>query len=225
MATPIFPSVFAGAPWMGFPGVDWGMKKSPYWKTGISAAVSGREARTIYWAAPIYHFQLMWEFVRDSGYDLPRNATRVYPQNEYQTLLGWYNQRKGMGEPFFITDPTDSVVGPTIYQTLVASAEAGKQDIQLVRTLGGSTEPVGGLDVTSTPIFKVNGTSIGGAYTANSPYDGWIKLTTPLNATDVVTGTFRYYFKVRFGKDNLDFSQFWRDFWEAKEIIFIGVRP
>lgn len=226
MATLVFPNVLTSAPWMGFPGVTWGMKKQPTWKTTVSTAISGREARTIYWSSPLYHWALSWEFLRDSGYDFARNATRTYPLNEYQTLLAFFNQVKGAGLPFFITDPTDCVIATTAYQTLVASAAGGEQDIQLVRTLNGQTEPVGGLDVaTAAPTFRVNGSSIGAAWTGNTPFDGWIHLTTPLTTGQTLDGAFHYYWKVRFEKDQLVFSQMWRDFWEAREVNFQQVRP
>ena len=227
MSTPIFPlatplvPLAVPPPW-GWRGIAWDITKTPMWKTEVQQAYSGREARTSYWSSAIYHWTLTWNVLRDDGLSaVARNATRAFPQNEFQLLAGFFAQQKGDCLPFLYKDPTDH----TALAQLIAVGDGVRSFFPLMRSLGdlGGPERIGALDDQLPYTITVNGG--GSAPTVNAPYDGWIDFGAPLGAGAVVAGTFDYYFRVRFAKSMQAFRTFAADFWEARTVEFVGAWP
>lgn len=229
MSTPSFPSM-GSAPWLGFPGVEWNVTKSAQWGTGEQSTRTGRRAAIVYQARPIWHFKFTFAVIRDQSdaAHLARNVARTAPYSEFQTLVSFCLGRYGKGLPFFITDPFDNLVTA---QTIMASTTAGTTDFQMVRSFGngGFVEPVGGINTGAANVVRIDGTPTT-AYTANLPYDGWIRFTgaaatTLATGSHVITADFSYYFKVAFEKDALDFHTSMIDRWEAKSVNMRSVWP
>ncbi|WP_049974122.1 DUF2460 domain-containing protein [Azospirillum sp. B4] len=65
-------------------GLGYSVIKKPTWSTKIATAVSGRETRMAFWSAPIWEFQLSYDFLRDT-----------VTANELKTLMGFYLQMQG----------------------------------------------------------------------------------------------------------------------------------
>src|SRR5881392_838119 len=88
MSNAIFPTL---------PGLMWGVLKTPTWVTAIQTSVSGKEVRTAYRDRPIWKFALSYEFLRS-----------VPAYGELQTLMAFFNSRKGSFDSFLFMDADDN---------------------------------------------------------------------------------------------------------------------
>jgi uncharacterized protein (TIGR02217 family) len=215
MATNVMPRLSASAVWTGFPITAWDVTKSVMHKTTALESMTGREVRAVRWAYPHYQFKFVVNALRDQRSAM-RNAAKTAPYNEFETLWAFAMQQYGMGLPFFFRDASDYRVSA---QTIYASTPASVTDFQMVRTMNGRTEPVGGIDTGSTITVRIDGTPTT-AYTANTPHDGWIRFTSAPGSGHAITADFSYYYKVRFLKDQLDLHTMLEDRWEAKVLEF-----
>jgi hypothetical protein len=213
MPTAAMPVLSASDPWLGFPGLAWDVTKEAKFETAYKRTMSGRDVAVARWAEPHFAFRFVFSVIRDQM-DLARNVAKSAPYNEFDTLLGFFLQQYGQGVPFFITDPSDKTV---TNQTIYASTPAAVTDFQMVRTLGGVTFPVGGVNTGASITVNIDGTPTT-AYTANTPYDGWIRFNSAPGAGHAITASFSYYYKVRFAKDALAFHTSYLDLWEAREV-------
>ena len=122
------------------PGLAWPVTRTPLWRTTVQTTPSGREWRTSAMAFPRYRYTLTYEFLR---------STAAYPH--LQTLLGFFNSRRGGYDSFLFSDPDDRTVTAQAFGT----GDGVSTQWQLVRTLGGFVEPVYALD--GAPQIMVDG--------------------------------------------------------------------
>lgn len=185
------------------PGLAWDRRRSPQWSTLVQKAVSGRETRAALWQYPLYQWELTYEFLR-------ADATHA----ELQTLVGFFNARRGAFESFLYEDPADNAATG---QTL-GLGDGATRDFPLARTQGGFTQPVDALK------------ALGAVYLAGSPASSFsvsgtvITFDTAPGAGVAVTADFSFYWRVRFSEDTAEFSEFMRLLFEARTIILQGVR-
>ena len=127
MSNAVFPAL---------PGLSADFKRAPMFKTQVKETVSGREFRGQLMLSPRYTYEASFEFLRDlrQGYD------------ELRTLLGFFNARGGAFDDWLFLDPDDSVAAAMPFGT----GDGATTQFQLVRTLGGFTEPV--FDFAGTPV-------------------------------------------------------------------------
>ncbi|MBB6251706.1 DUF2460 domain-containing protein [Nitrospirillum iridis] len=185
-------------------GLGYSVTKKPTWSTKIATAASGRETRMAFWSAPIWEFQLTYDFLRDTA-----------TANELKTLLGFYLQMQGAFTPFLFQDPDDyQATGQTI-----AVGNGASTNFTLVRTFGGYVEPVGGM-VGAVTLY-VNGVR----QTSGFSVDGSLLTFTsaPANGA-VISADFTYGFLCRFKDDGLEFEKFAAQLWQTKEVGLISVR-
>ena len=190
------------------PGLQVTVGRLPVHKTAIKEAVSGREYRARLMSAPRYIYRLSFEFLRDghSGYD------------EFRPLLGFFNARAGSFESWLYSDPDDRRVTAQAFGT----GDGSTPTFQLVRTLGGTVEPVYALD--GVPAIYVGGTlkTAGTHYTVTA--SAGIVFITPPAAGALLTWTGFYYWRCRFLHDQTEFSRFMAQLWEMKSCEFITTR-
>lgn len=189
------------------PGLTFGVIRSPQFKTDIRTTPSGREYRGAQMQYPLYKYTLTYEVLRD----IPTAA-------EFRTLLGFYNQRQGSFDSFLFQDPDDYSVTAQVF----GIGDGVTTQFQLVRTLGGSVEPVYDLVSGSYGVYK-NGTLQTSGVSTNAT--GGITFATAPASGDVLTWSGQYYWRVRFLQDQLDFAKFMNQLWEAKKVEFITVKP
>lgn len=185
-------------------GLDWNVLKTPVWKTRIQEAVSGKELRAAFMSYPLWKFSLSYTVLR-------ANAANA----ELQSLMGFFNARQGMFDSFLYSDPTDNSVTGQSFGTGDGSTTA----FQLVRSLGGFSEPI--QNVNGTPTIYVNGTATA-AFTLGST--GVVTFTTAPAAAAVLTWTGNFYFRCRFLQDSSDFDNFMKDLWTLKKLAFQSVK-
>ena len=118
MAPPVFPSL---------PGITFPVKRSAKWSGLQQDALSGKRVRTSFMTYPIYLFELQFNFLRSAAAYL-----------EWQQLAGFINSMYGGTGLFLFDDPNDD----TAIAQSFGAGDGVTTTFQLVRTLGGFTEPV-----------------------------------------------------------------------------------
>ncbi len=195
MSQAVFPSM---------PGLKWGSVKTPMWSTKIQHSASGRELRAAYYSAPLWKISLSYEVLRSGALA------------ELQTLVGFFNARKGSFDSFLYADPEDS---SALNQTFGLAA-AGQTQYQLVRAYGGFVEPVLApkLSGSGAVVISVNGVpqTAGTHYTLG--VDGLVTFLTPITPGQVLSWTGDFYYRVRFVQDSADFERFLHQLWALKKI-------
>jgi len=182
------------------PGLEWKNRKSPEWNTGIQRAASRRELRATFMSAPIYNFSLSYEFLREGV------------EAEVETLIGFFNARKGRFDSFLFEDPLDHVVSGQLF----GAGDGTTTKFQLVRSFGGNTEPV--MNLNGTPFIKKAGVSI----TPASIVNGLVTFSTAPAAGAALTWSGAYYYRCRFAEDTADFENFLYRLWELRQLEFVG---
>lgn len=187
-------------------GLAWGQMKTPMWKTDVKESVSGMEYRASLMTYPRYRVTMSYEVLRA---DLV-NA-------ELQTLMGFFNQRRGSFDSFLWTDPDDNSVVNASFGT----GDGTTKTFTLSRLYGGFAEPV--IDFNGEPVIKVNGTT----QTTPAQYtiaNGKVTfVTAPANGA-ALTWSGSYYRRVRFVRDEADFEKFMQDLWQAKKIELLTLK-
>lgn len=189
------------------PGLTFSVKRSPEFKTIQTQAVSGKESRIALASAPLWHYELVYEFLR---------ADAAYA--ELQSLLGFYLQRQGCFDSFLFRDPDDgAVVGQGLGQ-----GDGATTTFAVVRALGGFVEPVI-VDVGRPVRWTVDGVAAPVTYDdATAP--STLAFAAAPAAGAVIKGDFSYLFRLRFDEDQVDFEKFMAGLWEAKSIKLVSAR-
>ncbi len=196
MSTAVFPTL---------PGIKWSVFKTPIWRTRIQKSVSGRELRAAFYAAPLWRFKLSFEILRsNNGY------------NEFQTLVGFFNARRGSYDTFLFTDPTDYAVSNQVFGT----GDGNTVAYQLQRTLGSAADPV--YAPSGTPSIYDNGVLVTPTVDSTT---GKVTFASAPAAGHTLTWSGQFYFRCRFDQDEAEFEQFMSNLWSAGRIEFTSVKP
>jgi uncharacterized protein (TIGR02217 family) len=186
------------------PGLKWGNTKTPVWDTKTQSSASGKEARAQFQAFPRWKIGLAYEFLRERpGF------------TELQSIVGFFNSRKGSFENFLYDDPNDRAVSNL---TFAVAPGGSVVKFRLLKSFGGFLEPIGGLNGTPS-IYK--GGVLQSAATYSIDADGWITFNTAPAAASVLSWSGLFYHRVRFVRDEMEFSQFLKDLFEMKKVELI----
>lgn len=124
MAVPTFPAL---------PGQDIKITRAPTMRSLRQKAISGRETFQPQWQYPLWKYELSFNLLTAAA------SSAWGGSEEFQTLAGFWNQVMATpGGLFQYSDPNDCAVAGQF----VASGDGETTSFQLVRTLGGFTEPV-----------------------------------------------------------------------------------
>jgi len=122
-------------------GLTWDITRTPQFSTQIQRSVNGYERRAAFYATPIWHFQLHYEFLSES---------------DYGTLAAFWAARQGGFDSFLWADSEDS--SATIMPFGVGDGVS--LDFQLQRTLSptpDSTKLYGADGSSFEPVYNLNG--------------------------------------------------------------------
>jgi hypothetical protein len=191
MAVPVFPSL---------PGITYPAKRSPVWSTVKQDALSGKRVRYPLYTYPIYQYELPISFLRSDSNNL-----------EWQTLAGFINSVQGPAQLWAYSDPNDSAV--TLQGFGQGDGTTGA--FQLVRTLGGFTEPV--FLINGTPTIYVAGTP---TVPASISAYGVVNFSSPPANGASLQWTGNFYWPCRFDDDAADFEQMMKLIWNLKALKF-----
>ncbi len=128
MSIPVFPAL----PGRGLP-----VKRTPVWSTQKQRSISGQETRQQLWSYPQWRYELTFDFLR--------STTAL---SEWQAVLGLFNQLGGSAGAFAYSDAADN----TAVLQPFGVGDGVTSSFQLVRALGGFTEPV--FLPVSTTVFR-----------------------------------------------------------------------
>lgn len=186
------------------PGLEWNVGRTVLAPpVQIRTTPSQREYRARDASLPRYQYTLSYEFLRSGS------------QQEWQTLVGFYNQVGGDFDSFLFTDPDDS----SVTDQLLGAGNGSNTIFQAVRTLGGFVEVIDSLIAVTN--VKVNGTPV--SHSANTS-TGVITTSAAPAGGSTVTWTGTFYRRCRFLRGQMEFRKFMQDYWEAKRVEIISLK-
>jgi uncharacterized protein (TIGR02217 family) len=207
--TAIFPTL---------PGLGWSVTKAPRFATRVQKAVSGRELRVLDQPVPIWTWTLTYSLLRDK-WDTRGPGGLGVGYDELRTLAGFLLQQQGSFQPFLFDDPTDdAIIGQPI-----GTGDSSASAFQLVRTLGGFTEPITAPNTVSA--LYCNGVLQNPANYSVDSASGMVTFGTPPTEGQMITADFTYWFWVRFGDDTAEFENFMYQLWQLKQVKLQSVLP
>lgn len=118
------------------PGLSYGIKKKPMFKTKISEGVAGNEVRSSLTEYPRWDFEFSYEFLEDST---GANSSLKY-------IMGFFLQRRGSFDSFLVKDPDDYLV----QGGWLGDSDGTITQFPFLRNLGGFNELVGQIDTANT---------------------------------------------------------------------------
>ena len=218
------------------PGLGWGVKRSPVWRTRKQEAISGKRTTLADWSFPRWQWELTIDFLRQagSGQQTPSFAGSTY--SEFATLAGFFNQRSGGFDSFLFQDPDDNTAPHA--QTL-ATGDGVSTTFPLVRSFGGFIEPIYAVNVPSTLYYNGVAQPRGGStfwdvstwgglnFFAGTPYAGAVGtliISSPPAAGTVIGLDFTFYFPCQFDDDTMSFEKFMAALYSAKSVKFSSLK-
>ena len=183
-------------------GLAWPQPKTPIFNTKVQTSASLRSWRVGRALYPQYKRRLTYSYLSLA---------------DYNTMAAFFKKRHGRLDSFLFEDRDDYLVATP--QTF-GVGDAETESFQLVRSLGGFVEPVG--PVKGTPIIRVDGTP-----TVDFDIDdyGLVTFDTPPGDGLVIDWTGEYYWRYIFSKDEMEFNEFMRQFWELRQLDMETEKP
>jgi hypothetical protein len=118
MSVPVFPALTT----LLYP-----RPRTPIWQTVRQKSISGQETALQLWTSPQWRYELSFDVLRSSA-----------ALQEWQSVVGLFNQVGAGAQVFAYNDPADSVAS----QQPFGVGDGATASFQLVRALGGFVEPV-----------------------------------------------------------------------------------
>jgi uncharacterized protein (TIGR02217 family) len=207
-------------------GLSWSVVKTPTFSTEIQESLTGREVRVQNFQNPIWEFTLTYEYLLND----PRSRDED-EQTPLETLVGFYLARGGQFDDFLLneSDLTARLEDSVYTGQPIGTGDGVTKSFQLVRNLGGFLEAVQN-PMNQTATIYVNGTakSPGPDY---SIANGLVTFNSAPAAGANVTADFLMLHRVRFhtgtsrsGKEGLEFSNFYYNLYECREVQLVSVR-
>lgn len=198
------------------PGIDIAQSKRPEIKSQVFVnPLSGRESRLRFQVYPKYTFKISLNaLIADIDYD------------DLQALMGFMLNIGGQSAAFLYRDPTDNRVD----RRLIGHGDGATAAFQLVRVLGGFTEPLHNIHAIpndtdpgiSSPYLYVDDVLQVPAVDYVLSDTGLVTFTAPPASNALVKATVDFYYRVRLNADGYDFVRIAYDAYECQDIEFIG---
>lgn len=199
MTIPTFPSLIG----LGFPIV-----RTPTWRSIKQEAISGKETRLQLWSYPRYKYEIAVDYLGSGS---------AGQNQDWQTLLGFFNGVAGSALPFHWLDANDNAAAAQGLGTGNGTAT----QFNFVRALGGFSEPV--QDVLSVSQVTVAGTPTTAYSLLADPNWGLVyglQFASAPAAGAAVAASFTYAWPCRFDQDMAQLENFMANFWQLKKISF-----
>lgn len=193
MALPIFPVLI---------GITYPIIKRRTFNTIVQAAVSGIEVRIEQYGAPLYEWDIPYDFL---------------PTADYVTLTNFYESVYGQWASFLFSDPTDNTTAGIV---TLGTGDGTTTAFQLLNANGQPIYNVNSLP--GAPLIYLSGVLQGSGYTIGST--GLVTFSAAPAITVIVGANFSYYYQVRFADDNTEWENIAGPFWQAKKITLRQVR-
>jgi uncharacterized protein (TIGR02217 family) len=207
MSTAVFPSLI---------GQAWDINRTPIWDTTIETNVSGKEVRLSNFTSPRYQWDISYNALR-------QGTVHNIAYTEFSQLLGFYNARQGAFDSFLYNDSDDN----SVTTQAIGTGDGTTKAFQLVRALGGFSEPVFAPNVVSAVYVDGVLKTADVDYTVSSwgsANSGVITFVTAPANTKAVTADFTYYWPCRFLNDSISFNKFISNMYEGKKLSIISLK-
>lgn len=193
------------------PGLTFPIVKRKIFSTIVQKSISGREVRVANYAAPLYVWELPYEFLHDNN---PHGNGDSFAF-ALQVLSAFQAARYGQFDSFLFLDPDDN----SATDEQLGVGDGSNKLFQVGHNLGGGVvEPL--TDISGLSV-KLNGTPTA-AYTVSAT--GLITFTTAPGNGVVVTASFSFWYRVVFDEDQLEWSKFSSHLHEVKKVTLRQVR-
>lgn len=201
-------------------GLQYPVSRKPMFKSSKPQSISGKETAIARWAYPRYQWTLSWSLLR-------QGTIQGVAFTEFQQLESFFETLKGGFDSWLYTDPNDNAV----VNQAIGVGDGSTSNFQLPRAFGGVAIPVLAPNLSIAPVIKVNGSTIPGsgynitAWGTTDPNGpGVLEFGSPPAGSAVITGSFSYYFPVRFDEDSMDFSLFTKQMYELSKTTFTSIK-
>ena len=207
-------------------GLAWNIVKTPTFSTEIQESLAGREVRLQNFQNPIWEYTLSYEYLLNDPRTRDENG-----QTPLEALVGFFLARGGQFDDFLLneSDLTGRLEDSLYSGQPIGIGDGATKSFQIARNLGGFLEAVQNpMNQTATiylnGVNKVQGTD----YTVGN---GVVTFTTAPSPGVSITADFVMLQRVRFhtgtsrsGKEGIEFSNFYFNLYECKEVQLISVR-
>lgn len=195
-------------------GLEFPVVRTPTFSTIIQTSQNGREVRLANRAAPIFKWELSYDFL-----------SLIDAQNSYKTLLGFYEAHFGAFDSFLFSSQDDnatinSATGARV-PVQIGVGDGTNKNFQIGRQFGASFVPLYDLNDAAYAHKVYKNAVLQAAYTITA---GLVSFTSAPAAGNIITADFNYYWRVRFQDDSIDFANFMNNLFEAKKVVLYGVR-
>ncbi|HEY3771324.1 MAG TPA: DUF2460 domain-containing protein [Candidatus Angelobacter sp.] len=214
-------------------GLSWEVVKNPTLSTEIQSSLAGREVRIQNFQNPIWEFTLIYEYLlNDPKF---RDDTGSTPLEQ---LIGFFLTRGGQFDDFLLneSDLTQRLEDSVFSGQPIGTGDGVTTNFQLVRNFGGFLEACQNPANQSARVYvngvpKVQGTD----YTISL---GMVTFTLAPALGTAITADFIFLHRVRFDlgtsrgnassssgtREGIEFSNFYYNLYECKEVQLISVR-
>lgn len=199
MTLPTFPSLI---------GLTYPVTRAPTWRSIKQEAISGKETRLQLWTCPRYRYEIAVDYLGSGA---------AGQNQDWQTLMGFFNSVAGSALPFHWTDANDGLAA----NQLLGTGNGAQTVFNFVRALGGFTEPV--QDVAAVSQITVAGTPTTAYTLLTDPNWGLtyaLQFATPPASGAAVAASFTYNWACRFDEDSAPLENFMANFWQLRKITF-----
>jgi uncharacterized protein (TIGR02217 family) len=214
-------------------GLSWEVVKNPTLATDIQSSLAGREVRIQNFQNPIWEFTLIYEYLLNDPKS--RDDTGSTPLEQ---LIGFFLARGGQFDDFLLneSDLTQRLEDSVFSGQPIGTGDGVTVNFQLVRNFGGFLETCQNPANQSAKIYvngvaKVQGTD----YTISL---GLVTFTLAPALGTAITADFTFLHRVRFDlgtsrsnsgassgtREGIEFSNFYYNLYECKEVQLISVR-
>jgi uncharacterized protein (TIGR02217 family) len=208
-------------------GLAWNIVKTPTFSTEIQESLAGREVRIQNFQNPIWEYTLSYEYLLND----PRLRDES-EQTPLETLVGFFLARGGQYDDFLLneSDLTDRLEDSVYSGQPIGTGDGATQSFQIVRNIGGFLEAVQN-PMNQTATVYVTGRAPQVQGTDYTIANGLVTFTLAPAPGASITADFIMLHRVRFhtgssrsGKEGIEFSNFYFNLYECKEVQLITVR-
>jgi len=211
-------------------GLGWTITKNPTFSTEIQSSLAGREVRVQNFQNPIWEFTLAYEYLLNDPRSRDENE-----QTPLETLVGFFLARGGQFDDFLLneSDLTQRLEDSVFTGQPIGTGDGVTKNFQLVRNFGGFLEACQN-PANQAAIIYDNGTlQAANSYTISN---GLVQFTNAPAAGHSITADFTFLHRVRFDagasrgssasgtREGIEFSNFYFNLYECKEVQLISVR-
>lgn len=195
-------------------GLGWSVDRTEIWSNQNNPAVSGKETRTALWTYPRHQWDLKFDILR-------QGSVNGSTYTEFAQLAGFFNQRQGSFDSFLYEATDDNAVTAQP----IGTGDGSTKTFQLIRAFGGFLEPVLAPNVVSN--IYLNGVNQASGWSVSSwgsATPGLVTFASAPGSGVTISGTFSFYFPVRFVDDSMSFSNFLKAMYDAKKVSFLSIK-